>query len=148
MQHKKLGLKWFSKVGAGSQLSVTVDRNAASTPQLFILQDRCGALIMKPEEIKILIKNELKDQPNLVNVYGLNLNECLIEPVKQEYKSSTDSNITFKLWTVLEESKDRTGYKITFDEDDKTFGLGILTDKEELMDIGTFGTFLEALKGM
>jgi hypothetical protein len=48
----------------------------------------------------------------------------------------------------LEESKDKTGYKITFDESDQTFGLGILTDKDELMDIGTYRTFLETLKGM
>ena len=103
---------------------------------------------MKIEEIKILIKKELQGQPDLANVYGLNLNECLIEPVKQEYKSSTDSDITLELWTVLEESKDKTGYKITFDQKDKTFGLGILTDKDELMDIGTYGSFMETLRGM
>jgi hypothetical protein len=45
MQYKKLGLKWFSKVGAPHQLSVTVDRNAARIPQLFILQDRYAKLL-------------------------------------------------------------------------------------------------------
>jgi prolipoprotein diacylglyceryltransferase len=46
--YKKLGLKWFSKVSASHQLSITVHRNAcltgrqsACTPQLFVLQDRC-----------------------------------------------------------------------------------------------------------
>ena len=47
------------------------------------------------------------------------------------------------MWTVLEESTDRSGYKITFDETDGTFGLGIMTEKDELVDIGTYGTFLE-----
>lgn len=103
---------------------------------------------MNSEEIKILIKKELEGQSDLYNLHGLNLNECLIEPIKEEYKSSTDANISFSLWTVLEESKDRSGYKITFDEDDKTFGLGILTNEDELMEIGTYGTFLETLKGM
>lgn len=40
MQYKKLGSKWFFKVGAPHQLSVTVDRNVARTPQHFILQKR------------------------------------------------------------------------------------------------------------
>jgi dihydropteroate synthase len=99
-------------------------------------------------EIKIIIENELRGQTDLSNVYGLNLNKCLIEPVKEKYKSSTDDSVIFDLWTVLEETKDKTGYKITFDESNKTFGLGILTDKNELMDIGTYGSFLETLKGM
>jgi hypothetical protein len=103
---------------------------------------------MTSAEIKILIKNELRGHADLSNVFGLNLNDCLIEPVKEKYKSSTDNSVTFDLWTVLEETKDKTGYKITFDESDKTFGLGILTDKNELMDIGTYGSFMETLKGM
>jgi len=40
MQYKKLGLKWFAKFGAPHQIFVTVDRNLARTPQLFILQER------------------------------------------------------------------------------------------------------------
>ena len=53
-----------------------------------------------------------------------------------------------KLWTVLEETPDRHGYKIIFDPENATFGLGILTDKDELMFIGYYGTFLETLEGM
>tara|TARA_R110000868_G_scaffold37111_1_gene131288 strand:+ start:31665 stop:31976 length:312 start_codon:yes stop_codon:yes gene_type:complete len=103
---------------------------------------------MTIEQIKSIIDKELSDQKDLTNVYGLDLTKCLIEPRKEKYKSSTDEKITLELWTVLEESEDRTGYKITFDESDKAFGLGILTDKNELMDIGTYGTFMETLKGM
>jgi len=40
MQYIKLGSRWFFKVRVTHQLSVTVDKNAARTPQLFILQDR------------------------------------------------------------------------------------------------------------
>jgi len=103
---------------------------------------------MTIKEIKSLIAKELDGQADLSNVHGLNLNNCLIEPIKQKYKSSSNPKISFELWTVLEETKDRTGYKITFDETDNSFGLGILTDKDELMDIGTYGSFLDALKGM
>ena len=50
--------------------------------------------------------------------------------------------------TVLEESIDKTGYKITFDEDENIFGLGMMTIENELMDIGSYDNFLDALKGM
>jgi len=111
--------------------------------------ERCGALKkMTSQEVKDIINNELEGQSNLTNAHGVNLKECLIEPIKESYLSSVDESITLKLWTVLEESADRSGYKITFDETDGTFGLGIMTNKNELMDIGTYGTFLETLKGM
>lgn len=103
---------------------------------------------MTREQIKSIIDKELSEIKDLTNVYGLDLTESLIEPRKEKYKSSRDETITLELWTVLEESKDRKGYKITFDDSDNTFGLGILTDKNELMDIGTYGTFLDTLKGM
>ncbi|NQY30900.1 MAG: hypothetical protein HRT69_15710 [Flavobacteriaceae bacterium] len=103
---------------------------------------------MKSHEIKEIINQELEGEFDLTNVHGLNLNDCLIEPKKEIYLSSTDESITFELWTVLEESADRSGYKITFDGTDKSFGLGILTDQNKLMDIGTYGTFIETIKGM
>lgn len=103
---------------------------------------------MTSQEVKNIINKELVGQSDLTNTHGINLNECLIEPKKESYLSSVDESINMELWTVLEESSDRNGYKITFDETDRTFGLGIMTDKDELMDIGTYGTFLETLKGM
>src|SRR5690554_1560938 len=103
---------------------------------------------MTREQIKSIIDKELSEVKDLTNVHGLDLTDCLIEPLKEKYKSSTDETITLELWTVLEESKDRTGYKITFDDSDNTFGLGIMTDKDELMEIGIYGTFLDTLKGM
>lgn len=103
---------------------------------------------MTSQEVKSIIKKELSDFKDLTNIHGMDLTKCLIEPRKDQYKSSIDETLIFELWTVLEESEDRTGYKITFDESDKEFGLGIVSDKGELMDIGTYGTFLETLKGM
>jgi hypothetical protein len=103
---------------------------------------------MTSQEVKNIIEKELEGHSDLTNAHGINLNECLIEPIKESYLSSADESITFELWTVLEESTDRSGYKITFDESDGTFGLGIMTNKNELMDIGIYGTFLDTLKGM
>lgn len=106
------------------------------------------AIKMSSLEVKDIINKELEGQFNLTHAHGVDLKACLIEPIKEKYLSSVDESITCELWTVLEESPDRSGYKITFDETDGTFGLGMMTDKNELMDIGTYGTFLDTLKGM
>ena len=103
---------------------------------------------MTRQEVKNIINKELEGQSDLTNAHGINLNDCLIAPIKESYLSSVEESITLELWTVLEETTDRSGYKITFDETDCTFGLGIMTDKNELMDIGTYGTFIDTLKGM
>ena len=62
---------------------------------------------MTSKDVKNLIKNELLSQTDLTNVYGINLNDCLIEPLKENYKSSVDEGISLLLWTVLEETKDQ-----------------------------------------
>jgi len=103
---------------------------------------------MTSVEIEEIIIAELKGNYKLSNVYGLNLNKCLITPLKQTYLSSVDENCSFELWTVLEETEDGQGYKITYDEDDSAFGLGMMSKENELIDIGTYGSFIDALKGM
>ncbi len=49
---------------------------------------------------------------------------------------------------MLEEIEDKSGYKIYFDEETKMFGLAINSDKNELIDIGGYGTFLKTLYSM
>lgn len=103
---------------------------------------------MTPTEIKYIIKNELEVEPDHRNVFGLDLTKCLLEPTKQKYKDSNDSTDIYELWTVLEEREDGNGYKIYFDEETKMFGLAIKSDKDELIDIGNYGTFLKTLYSM
>ncbi len=100
---------------------------------------------MTSTEIKEIISLELQAEADIKNVYGLDLTTCLIEPIKQKYKESNDSTDTYELWTVLEELEDGKGYKIYFNEDTKIFGLGIKSDKNELVDVGAYGTFLKTL---
>ena len=102
---------------------------------------------MTSEEIKILIKNELKSEKDIKNVFGLDLTQCLVQPTKQKYQDASDNSIE-ELWTVLEETPDTNGYKIYFDEESKMFGLGIKSDKDELINIGNYGTFLKTLYSM
>ena len=68
--------------------------------------------------------------------------------MKQKYKNANNSITIYELWTVLEEREDRNGYKIYFNEDTKIFGLAINSDKDELIDIGSYGTFLKTLYSM
>jgi hypothetical protein len=103
---------------------------------------------MTSTKIKEIINLELQVEPDLKNVFGLDLTNCLIEPTKQKYKNSNDSTDIYELWTVLEEMEDGNGYKIYFDEETNMFGLAIKSDKDELIDIGNYGTFLETLYSM
>ena len=100
---------------------------------------------MTAHQIKGIINNELTVEPDIKNVFGLDLTKCLIEPTKQKYKNANDSTDTYELWTVLEENEDKSGYKIYFDEETNIFGLAINSDKEGLIAIGEYGTFLKTL---
>ena len=103
---------------------------------------------MTSDTVKTIIAQELVNRKDLTDVYGIDLTQCLVEPRKELYQSSVDEIISFELWTVMEEVPGGSGYKITFDEEDHTFGLGISTKEGKLVDIGTHGTFLETVKGM
>ena len=103
---------------------------------------------MTSEDIKQIIKTELKTEPDINNVFGLDMTVCLIEPIKQKYKNSNNTTEIYELWTVLEETADKTGYKIFFDEEENMFGLAIKSDKDELINIGLYGSFLKTLYSM
>ena len=103
---------------------------------------------MTAEDIKQIIEKELKIETDIKNVFGLDMTTCLIEPIKQKYKDFNDATETYELWTVLEETADKTGYKIYFDEEEDMFGLAIKSDKDELINIGLYGSFLKTLYSM
>jgi hypothetical protein len=99
-------------------------------------------------EITEIIKKELQSEPDIHNVFALDLTKCLLEPILQKYRSANDSTEVYELWTVLEEREDKNGYKIYFDENSNMFGLAIMSDKDELIDIGNYGNFLKTLYSM
>src|SRR5438034_3555238 len=100
---------------------------------------------MTSEEIRAIILEELKSEQDMTNVAGVDLTKCLIEPTRQSYKRSNDALETYQRWTVLEEREDKNGYKIYFDEGTKLFGLALNSDSDELIDIGTYGSFIDTL---
>ena len=103
---------------------------------------------MTAEEIRELIDKELIGRSNITNVFGLDLTKCLREPTKQVYKDANDPAEIYELWTILEENGDGEGYKIYFDEESKMFGLAMMSDKDGLIDLGNYGTFLKTLYSM
>jgi len=46
---------------------------------------------MNSIEIEEIIKSELQVEPDIRNVFGLDLTKCLIKPISQEYKNAKDS---------------------------------------------------------
>lgn len=101
---------------------------------------------MSPQHISSLINEELSTLEDRVNVYGLNLTECLIEPVKETYLLENQHEI--ELWTVLRESPTDYQYTIFYDEEEKMFGLGMVGKLGIRSAIGYHDSFLKALYSM
>jgi len=103
---------------------------------------------MTSEKVLNIVLDEINFKFDISNMHGVNLRKALITPVLQEYKSSMDRSKSFNLWTVLEANEDGSGYKIFYDEEENSFGLGTKSEKEELLCLGNYGTFLETLESM
>jgi hypothetical protein len=102
---------------------------------------------MTVKDIEKIISQEINNRWDLSNAHGVDLKKCLITPSKQIYYSF-DLSEKFELWTVLEETPDLSGYKIYYNEKENNFGLGMLTNKNELICLGPYGTFLETFEAM
>jgi hypothetical protein len=101
-------------------------------------------------QIKEIIQKDLRSGQvdNGHGINGQNISDHLVEPLQTHYTDMA-SNSAVTLWTVLEEIPDlRNGYKITYDENTKMFGLGVMSDKNDLVYLGPYGNFLEALNAM
>ncbi len=102
---------------------------------------------MTSEHLEKKIREEISEHWEISNAHGVDLQKCLIKPLKQKY-FSFDRKEIYELWTVLEEIPDGSGYKIVYDEKTDLFGLGVLSNKDELINIGFYGDFLNTLESM
>jgi hypothetical protein len=103
---------------------------------------------MTISEIDARIRIEIGDNWDISNAHGVDLKTCLITPKKQEYSDPINESTKIELWTVLEETPDGNGYKICYNEGSDSFGLGMKTNKDELLYLGNYGSFLETLTNM
>ena len=102
---------------------------------------------MTSQDIENLINVEISGNWERSNAHGVDLKQCLVKPIKEKYYSFDKSEIK-ELWTVLEETPDRKNYKVFYDEEENCFGLGVLTNKDELINIGLYGDFINTLECM
>ena len=97
------------------------------------------------------IKNEIKDNP-IDNWHGItidNISKHLIPPLLENYFDPMDENVSYQYWTVLEEfPEDKSGYTIFFVPNEEEFGLGMHGNSDQMISLGIYGSFIEALNGM
>ena len=103
---------------------------------------------MTSDQVMDIILDEINGRFDLTNLHGINLRESLITPVLEDYINSFNHSQVFRLWTVLKESNEDTGYVIFYDEEDNTFGLGSRSQGGHLTYLANYGSFVETLKGM
>ncbi len=103
---------------------------------------------MTSQEIKLIVEDEIKGFKDFSIIHGIDIEKCLISPKLQKYKSGFAENTYHNLWTVLEETEDGEGYKVIYNEEENSFGLGMKSDEDELIYMGSYSSFFKAIKGM
>lgn len=104
---------------------------------------------MTSEEVKSKVRIELLSSLEVINnPHNLDLETALIEPVLQIYQDAIEKGKTYRLWTVLEEVPDGSGYKIFYDETEDAFGLGTKSSGNGLVCLGIYGPFITTLNCM
>ena len=86
------------------------------------------------------------------NGHGINednIDNHLVPPLLEVYQDPMDENVTHQYWTVLEEHpEEKSGYTIYYDQSEDAFGLGIHGQTDQMISLGLYGTFIDALNGM
>jgi hypothetical protein len=104
---------------------------------------------MKPCEVTALIVQEIGSDWSHTTAHGVDLRAYLVPPERRTYLDPMDDARTFDLWCVMEEHPTtHTGYKIVFDERDRTFGLAMTDQNGRDVFLGSYGTFMETLDAM
>lgn len=106
---------------------------------------------MTSAQVTQVIENQVGGADTKANVYGFNLQRCLVTPpIFKTFKDGSREGQLIDLWLNFEEDPDtKAGYKIVFDEGTGRFGLAADDSRtSESIFLGYHGSFLETLKGM
>jgi hypothetical protein len=104
---------------------------------------------MTSSEVTELIVQEIGADWRHTNAHGVDLRACLVTPERRTYCDPINDARKFDLWLVLVEHPDtRAGYKIVFDERDRSFGLAMTDQRGCDVFLGSYGTFMETLDAM
>jgi hypothetical protein len=99
--------------------------------------------------IKDMIKSKIENDILKFDEFGVdnswsinknNIHKYLIEPRYEEYLS-WDMKNKIMLWTVFE--GDDVSYKIVYSEENECFGMTMITDNNEKIFLGIYGSFVE-----
>ena len=105
---------------------------------------------MEASDVSQILENEIAGDWSVSNAHGVDLERCLVAPVRCDYADPIVDGRSLSMWLVLEEvPEDHSGFKIVFDEATRQFGLATADAKQNRdVFLGFYGTFLEALKSM
>jgi hypothetical protein len=102
------------------------------------------------KDIKKIIQEDLKSH-SIECAHGItneNIDDHLIEPRLDKYIDTANDELTFDVWTVLEEYPiKQTGYTIFYQEEEEKFGLGTHTS-EGIIHLVLYGSFVKTLNSM
>ena len=101
------------------------------------------------DQINEIIRSEIGGNYSISNLHGVDLKKCLVEPYLQVFEKSFKEGELVELYVVLKEHPTANdGYQITYNPQEKLFGLGLSGSGKYPLLLGYYDTFLEALEGM
>lgn len=102
---------------------------------------------MTPDQVQQIVQRQIADLPDEGHPHGIVLTRCLIKPtlIDAEYPGTPPQQV--KVWIVLEETPDASGYKIYYDPAAESFGLAVKAEQGFVL-IGLYGDFADALAAM
>ncbi len=107
-----------------------------------------GFTVMTPEDITLIIENDLVRAGSNLVWGGRPLRECLQVPTKRRFLNSHNNDVVEECWLVLEEGPEPgEGYKVVYHEQENMFGLAVNGIVEPVL-IGLYGGFVETLNSM
>jgi hypothetical protein len=118
--------------------------------QLYVMYPKRLSMENVSKAIKKRIQDEIK-RHTINCAHGItkeNINDHLIEPRLEKYFDAENNELSFEVWTVLEEYPiKQSGYTIFYQEENGKFGLGTHT-ADGLIHLGLYGTFVKTLNSM
>lgn len=109
---------------------------------------------MTKDEVQALVLEQIGDTSNETNAHGISARDSLVDPVQVEmiypaFRDGQSIDSIETVWLVLEEVKDGSGYKIVFDEADRSFGLATPgKDGEPAIIVSSCDSLMDLVRGM
>jgi hypothetical protein len=101
---------------------------------------------MTPEYVQIMINRAIEQIPNFEILFEKEVLKMVITPKKEQYSNALNEEVKFECWTILIDYKNKK--RVFYLEKDNLFGLGAITDKNKLINLGYYGSFIEIIAAL